>query len=300
MQYSSSPNACGMVRRSRQHAIFPALLFLLLSGSWSNAQSLLPESPLSSSLAGSVIGLPNENSFALNPSQTRADSLHSFRAALAYTPFVGGLKDASQSAAEGVYNFSSVGLSVAGGVTDLSFSDLYSDLSVYTSLAKSFALANNRKASAGIRLRYESLSTTPNYPKLHFLFLDVGFTLDLTQEFTLGGAALNLLGNKYDVVNGETEKLDRRFLIGIAYHPLEIPIKLLTSLEEDAAQTLAIAFGAEYDPVTFLALRIGTSTDTGNITTGIGLMYGNFSFDAGSRFDKALGSVFSFGASGAW
>ena len=142
-----------------------------------------------------------------------------------------------------MYYSSLISSTVGVGVTGLSYTDLYSDLSVYASFAKSFTLANSRKASAGIRLRYETLGTTPNYPKLHFLLADIGFTLDLTPEFTLGGAALNLLGAKYEVVNGETEKLDRQFLIGVAYHPLQIPIKLLTSLEEDArrgGQALAL------------------------------------------------------------
>ena len=264
------------------------------------SQSLLPESPVSSSLSNSIVALPSQIAFALNPAQSRADSLHPLHASLAYTPFAGGLKEASQGAAEAKFYSSFISSSLAIGVTNLSYSDLYSDLAFYASFAKSFDLANNRKASAGVRLRYESLGTTPDYPKLHFLFADLGFSLDLTPEFSLGGAALNLLGTKYQIVNGEMEKLVRRFLVGIAYQPAAIPVKLLTSLEEDPNQPLAFAFGAEYDPITFLALRLGVSTDTGDITTGIGINYSNISFDVGSRFDKALGSIFSFGASGAW
>ena len=275
--------------------------FLLLVFSLrSNAQSLLPESSISSSLSNSIVGFPSEISFAFNPSQSRADSLHPLHASLNYTPFVGGLKDASQSSAEGIYYSSFINSSFAIGVTNLSFSSLYSDLTLYATLSKSFELTNNRKASVGIRLRYESLGTTPDYPKLHFLFADLGFTIDLTPEFTLGGTAINLLGTKYQITSGDIEKLDRRFLVGIAYQPSAIPIKLLTSLEEDSNLPLAFEFGAEYDPITFLALRLGISTDTGNITTGIGINYSNFSFDVGSRFDRALGSIFSFGASAAW
>ncbi len=284
----------------RNTVLFVICFLLLITSRRSNSQSLLPESPVSSSLANSVIGFSVAGAFAINPSQTRADSLYPFHAAVAYMPFVGGLKDANQSAAECIYYSSFIKSSLSVGVTNLSYGDIYSDLALSLVFAKSFDLANNRNASGGIRLRYESLGTTPNYPKLHFVFLDVGFTLDLTPEFSLGGVALNLLGSKYEVTNGETEKLDRRFLLGVAYHPLTIPIKLLTSVEENAVQSLSIAFGAEYDPAAFIALRIGTSTDTGNITTGIGINYGSLSFDVGSRFDKALGSIFSFGASGAW
>jgi len=274
-------------------------IFLFLACS-AHAQSLLPEAPVSSSLANSVIALSYPTPFALNPSQSRADSAHSLHAALAYSPFIDGLKDANQGAVEATYYSQLMRSSFTFGATNLSYGDIYSDLSLYLGIAKTFKLANNREASAGIRLRYESLATTPNYPTQHFLFADVGFTLDLTQECSLGAAGLNLLGESYQITDGETEKLDRRFLIGIDYHPHVVPLKLLTSLEENPGQTLAIQFGAEYDPVSFLALRIGTSTDTGNITAGIGISYGDISFDAGSRFDKALGSIFSFGASGAW
>jgi hypothetical protein len=263
-------------------------------------QSLLPEDPISSSLANSIIAGSDKISFALNPAQSRADSIHPFRAALAYTPFVGGLKEANQSAIEGTYFSSLAGISFSLNAANLSFSEIYSDLVFGLTVAKQFDLANNRKASTGIRLRYESLSTTPDYPTLDFVFVDLGFTLDLTKEFTLGGAALNLLGAKYEVVNNESEKLEQRFLVGITYQPERFPIKIFTSVEESNIQSLSLQFGAEYIPVTFLALRIGTSTDTGNITTGIGINYSSISFDVGSRFDKALGPIFSFGASGEW
>ena len=190
--------------------------------------------------------------------------------------------------------------SFSAGVTNLSYGNIYSDLALSLSLAGSFELANNRKASAGLRLRYEILGTTPQYPKLRFLFIDVGFTFDLTSEFSLGGAALNLLGVKYEVASGAAENLERRFLLGIAYHPVEIPLKLLTSIDKSDNIPLSFQFGVEYDPTAFLAIRLGTSTDTGNITTGIGIFYGGLAFDVGSRFDKALGSIFSFGISGAW
>lgn len=286
----------------------PRISLLLLTGfsvssllsSIGFSQSLLPESPVSSSLGNSLIGLPSEISFTPNPSQCRADSLHPLHGAFAYTPFVGGLKDASLSAAEGIYYSQLIGSSIGVGAANLSYGDLYSDLVVYASLSKTFSLANNRQAFAGIRLRYETLGTTLDYPKLHFLFIDIGLGFNLTGEFTLGAAALNLLGAKYQVISSETEKLARSFLLGIAYCPIAIPVKLLTSLEENPEQPLAFQFGAEFDPVGYLALRIGTSTDTGNITTGIGINYSNISFDVGSRFDKALGPVFSFGASGAW
>jgi hypothetical protein len=282
--------------------VFPALSFsaFLLLTLQARAQSLLPESPVSSSLASSVVAMPRALAFALNPAQSRADSAHSLHAAIAYTPFVGGLKDANQSAAEGTYYSSLIHSSFTACITDLSYGALYSDIAASIGFTKGFSLAGNRGASAGIRLRYESLSTTPAYPNLHFFIADLGFTIDLTPEATLGGTALNLLGANYTVTNGTTEKLDRRFILGIAYHPLAVPVKILTSVEENPGQPLSLQFGAEYYPVRFLALRLGTSTDTGNITTGIGILYSDISFDVGSRFDKALGSIFSVGASGAW
>ncbi|MDP4229534.1 MAG: hypothetical protein Q8916_03915 [Bacteroidota bacterium] len=278
-----------------------ACYFLLLAFSLrSRAQSLLPESPVSSSLAGSAVALPDARSFSINPALAQADSSHSLRASVAYAPFVGGLKDAGQSAAEGIYYSSFIASSISFGATSLFLSDLYSDLVLYVGLSKAFSLSGDRKSSVGIRLRYESLATTPDYPRLHFLFVDIGFSLDLTRECSLAGVALNLGGTKYEIASGETERLDRRFLLGIAYHPTAVPLKLLTSVDEGPAQELTFRFGAEYDPATFLALRVGTSTDTGNISTGVGISYGNISCDVGSRFDKALGSIFSFSASGTW
>src|SRR5579872_5677857 len=229
------------------YGIFYASILVVIQNG--NAQSLLPESPVSSSIANASVALPDGLSFALNPAQSRADSIHTIHAALAYTPFVGGLQSADQSAIEATYYSALTHLSFSLGATNLSYSDIYSDLAFNFSIQRTFDLAMSRHASTGIRLRYETLGTTPSYPKLHFLFVDLGFTLDLTKEFSLGGAALNLLGEKYDLVNSETEKLVRRFLFGIVYHPERFPLKFLTSVEESSIESLALQFGAEYDPV---------------------------------------------------
>jgi hypothetical protein len=274
------------------------LLFVIFALSV-RAQSLLPESPQSVSFSHANIA-GRSYSFALNPSQSGADSIKSLRAAIAYAPYIGGLQDANQSSAEGSWYSSFTDLSFTAGITTLSYEDIFSDLAVSAAITKTFILTNERKASAGIRLRYESLGSTANNPKLHFFIADLGFTIGLTQEFSIGAAALNILGAKYEITSGEIERLDRRFFAGIGYHPKAIPLEIFTSVEENWQMPLAFQFGAAYDLLSYLVLRIGTSTDTGNLTTGIGLQYANFSFDASSRFDKALGSIFTFGASGAW
>ncbi|MEP7235901.1 MAG: hypothetical protein ABI778_11460 [Ignavibacteriota bacterium] len=264
------------------------------------AQSLLVESPRSASLSSSATGFNSPELLSANPANESADSLRPLRATLVYSPFVGGIADASIGAVEAVYYSDEVASSFGLGAANLSYGDLYSDLSLSGSITRRFSLSDGRTASAGIRTRYETISSTTEYPALHFLFFDLGFTLSLTREFDLGGAALNILGEKYILSGGQSEPLERSFIVAVAYHPENFPLKVFTSLHEIISAGLTISFGAEYEPVEFLALRLGTSTDTGNITTGIGLRYASLSFDVSSRYERALGSVFSFGASGAW
>src|SRR5947209_7132538 len=107
------------------------------------AQGLLPESPITSSLAGSVVARPDEIPFSLNAAAIRADSALPLRAAVTYSPFVGGLKDASLSAVEGIYYSPVLGTSFSLGITNLSFSDLYSDLMADASIATQFRLSKN-------------------------------------------------------------------------------------------------------------------------------------------------------------
>ena len=95
---------------------------------------------------------------------------------------------------------------------------MYSDLAFSAAMSKSFDLANNRKASAGIRLRYESLGTTPNYPKLHFLFLDIGFGLDMSPEFSLGGSYFIRVGVYYLLYKNFPFQPGSHFLIPIPIH----------------------------------------------------------------------------------
>jgi hypothetical protein len=75
------------------------MLALLFSGSL-HAQSILPESPVSSSLSNSSVGSGEIAYISLNPAQTLADSLHPIRAAIVFAPYIGGLKDANKSDAE--------------------------------------------------------------------------------------------------------------------------------------------------------------------------------------------------------
>src|SRR5438552_9920295 len=93
-------------------------LFLISIASRSDAQALLPEAPQSSALSHALVASGEPLFFALNPSQSRADSLHELSAAIAYSPFVGGLKDATQSSVEGTYYSSAIGTSFTIGLTN--------------------------------------------------------------------------------------------------------------------------------------------------------------------------------------
>ncbi|MEI8134295.1 MAG: hypothetical protein WCH46_04335 [bacterium] len=285
------------MHRARCSNIVLTLLFVVTS---SRCQSLLPESPISSAVAGANIASEVREGFSSNPALNRSDSVHQLSVGFGYTPFAGGLSGANSASAEASFFAEALRSSFTVGLTEYSFEDIYSDISFGLGSTTEFQVDSDRNAYGGFRIRHEIVGTTAAYPKLQFDFLDLGLTFDLTKDATLGIAALNLLGAHYIVASGTTERLPRLFLLGASYHPIQFPLRFYTAIEETSGSELVMKLGAEYLPISFLTIRLGTTTDTGNITSGIGLNYGNYSVAVSSRYDKALGVLFSFGVFGRW
>jgi hypothetical protein len=166
--------------------------------------------------------------------------------------------------------------------------------------AKEFHLSENRHASIGVRYRYKVLSFSAPYPPVKFNILDLGFAFDATNEFSIGGAGLNLLGTGTSAASTTIEQFYKMFLLGVTYHPVDVPVLLHSSVEEVSNTRVTFHFGAEYLPVEYLTLRAGTSTDVGNITAGAGLFYEQYTIDLAADFDRHYSTMITLGLSGKW
>ena len=274
--------------------------FTILCSTCLQAQVLHLESAESRALSGSVQSGATTHSLNVNPSQNSADSTHPLLISLGVTPNEQGLANAYTASAEGIYYSANLGLSFSLGFAQQRFSDSYADAEAYIGINKSFQLSGSRTASIGARFRYEAFTFSSVYLPLKFYLLDLGLSFDLNSEFSIGATAINLLGSGYTISNEKREDRPQIFLLGASFHPNDVPISIYTSLEEQDPVGLTIHFGASYSPVTYLILRAGTSTDTGDFTAGVGLKYDVIGIDVGTRFGSIFGNTFTFGLNARW
>lgn len=258
------------------------------------------ESAESVALSESDLTRTQNRGLNLNPALDHTDAKQPANLMLVFTPGVQGLSDAYNAAVEGGYYAAPIGLSLTAGAARNAYSSIYSDVDALIGIAKVFDLADNRHVAVGARYRYKSVSYTAPYPPVKFNILDLGFTFDATSEFSIGGAAINLLGSGQITGGGSAGDLEKTFLVGATYHPTDTPVALHTSIEEDGSSPVALHIGAEYLPVESFVLRAGTSTDTGDITAGAGLSYEQYGLDLAATFDHNFGTMITFGLSGKW
>ncbi len=280
--------------------LIPLLLIVALSSTSIRAQILHLESAESRTLSGAIQSGATNHTLNINPSQNSADSTHPFLISLAVSPNEQGLAEAYTAAAEGIYYSNNLGLSFSLGFAQLKFSDSYADAEAYMGINKTFQLSENRSASIGTRFRYELFTFSSAYQPLKFYLLDLGLTFDLNTEFSIGATAINLLGSGYTITNEKREQRPQIFMLGASFHPNDVPINIYTALEEQEPNGLTIHLGASYSPVTYLTLRAGTSTDTGDFTAGIGLRYDVIGIDVSTRFGSIFGNTFTFGLNARW
>lgn len=281
---------------------FAFIVFILLCAETqiSQAQILLLESSESRSLASANLTSSQSGSLTVNPALTESDSIRNFSIGLAITPNEQGLSNAYVAAVEGTYFASGPNLSFSVGASQLAYSTVYSDLNAIVGLSKHFDLAEGRTASVAARFRYESLSYSTDYVPSKFYLVDLGFVFDLSHEFAIGGAAINLIGSGTNATTDVSQERVKIFMLGATYHPSDAPISISTALEQQEQVPLDVHIGILYRPVEYLSIRAGTTTDYGTISLGVGMFYDPLLIDVGLRFDHSFGSIVTLGLASRW
>lgn len=258
------------------------------------------ESSESRGLGSSNLTSSQSGSLNINPALTQADDVRNFSIGLAITPNDQGLPNAYIAAVEAGYYASPLGLSISAGAAQRSYSTIYSDLEAIFGLSKRFDLANGRKASVAARFRYESLSFSSDYVPIRFYLVDLGFAFDLTSEFAVGGAAINLIGSGSTTATDVSQERPKIFLLGATYHPVDAPVSLSTAIEQQDPLPFNVHIGIAYNPVDYLSIRAGTTTDNGTFSLGVGMYYDPLLIDLAVRFDHSFGSIITLGLASRW
>jgi len=259
----------------------------------------MPSSVGSASLAYSDIVSRGGNVFAINPSSVHSDSLTDALTAVTFSPFKGGLDNASEYAAGLAYTISHISTSIGVSFVRLGYEELFSDETASLTILHHFSPEKLRRASLGARARYETIGFTPEYEKIHRFIADFGGEMLFSDEFAVGFMTLNLLGASTSTMV-EEEKVPRTYSLGVEYSPRSVGLSLYTTLEKQTERELLARFGVGYSPFSFITLRVGVTSLFESYHFGFGVRTSGITIDGAFVMYRETGESLSVGVSYAW
>lgn len=158
--------------------------------------------------------------------------------------------------------------------------DLYNE----TTFSLAYSNALERKFFYGATLTYNSLAIQ-GYGSAAAVGIDVGAMMLVTPELSLGFAATNL---NRPTVGEAQELLTQTYTLGASYRVLP-NLRLLIDAEKDVRYPLSVKSGAEFEPVPYLSVRAGFSTEPSRITGGVGIHYAGVDLDYAIYTHQDLG-----------
>ena len=255
-------------------------LFLLLLSS----QSFTQENPGARQIAlsHSDAALSND-AFALfnNPAGLSELKLH--QAGLYYSPSPFGLTELSNGFASFTYptSFGTIGT----GFMIYGF-ELYKE----TELALAYGRKIYKNFSAGITVFYKNISIK-NYGNKGFLLFNIGGIVKINDQVNLGFVFENLTRT---TINDEDNQIPVVYWTGISYKIID-DLNLFAAIKKEVEFNPSLRFGAEYNLLEFLQLRVGTANEPDVYSVGIGIIYNVFQFDYAVFKHYDLGLTHQFG-----
>ncbi|UOQ76116.1 hypothetical protein MUN84_16140 [Hymenobacter sp. 5516J-16] len=108
----------------------------------------------------------------------------------------------------------------------------------------------------------------------------------IPRKLTFGATLYNL--NQARLARYQDERIPTVLRAGLAWRAAE-KVLLLAETEKDVEQAADFKAGLEYQPISVLALRIGLSSLTSQLTGGAGFRAGQFQLDYAAAWHEALG-----------
>lgn len=141
----------------------------------------------------------------------------------------------------------------------------------------------------GLNLKYISQQIWDN--KGSGMGLDIGALYEPIYNLTFGLALQDLIEPKIKLLeDGVTNSIPRKIRFGLSYRLLDDMILLAADINKASNRSAKFHIGTEVEPMKDLALRGGYTTDTGEITAGVGVRVSIVQLDYGFGFMK-LGST---------
>jgi hypothetical protein len=110
--------------------------------------------------------------------------------------------------------------------------------------------------------------------------LDIGALYEPMYNLMVGVMAQNLISPKIKLLEN-SNSIPRKVSFGLAYKIMDEKILLASAIDKAGGRSVKFHLGAEIHPVKDLAIRAGYTTDTGEISAGIGVRISVIQLDYG-------------------
>jgi hypothetical protein len=110
--------------------------------------------------------------------------------------------------------------------------------------------------------------------------LDIGVLYEPMLNLMIGIMAQNLISPKITLLEN-SDSIPRKVAFGLSYKIMDEKILLATAIDKAGGRSAKFHLGAEVHPVKDLAIRAGYTTDTGEISAGIGVRISVIQLDYG-------------------
>jgi hypothetical protein len=177
--------------------------------------------------------------------------------------------------------------------TDYQSANIFSWESFGLQASKTFHVgddSSNRKAVAGVRLRYAQENFSPLYLPAEDFTADFGAKFDIVSQLTLGAAVTHL----FNSVNEDVLIESRTGWLGLTYRPVS-EAEANVALESSENAHPDFHFGVEYALDEYVLIRVGAETANGIISGGIGVRTDILTIDFAAARHPDLGTSISFG-----
>ncbi len=115
--------------------------------------------------------------------------------------------------------------------------------------------------------------------------LDLGALYEPLYNLRFGLMLQDLIEPKIKLLeNGVTDSIPRKVRLGISYKMMDDMLLIATDLDKASGRSLKLHVGAEVEPMKDLAFRVGYTTDTGEISAGVGVNVSVIKLDYGFGF----------------
>jgi hypothetical protein len=147
----------------------------------------------------------------------------------------------------------------------------------------SYANSITDQVQLGLNLKFVQQSLWDN--KGSGIGLDIGALYEPVYNLTLGLMLQDLVEPKLKLLEDGTEySIPRKLRLGISYKMMDDMVLVATDIDKASGRSVKFHVGAEIEPMKDLAFRVGYTTDTGEISAGVGVQVSLIQLDYGFGF----------------